>query len=477
MGRSLAQALLFSFVMGWLPAALAHQHNIDSAYNAFLTEPVMKNLLVVKTKDTDNGMHTESMTEQLDLPVHVAPVFPKTAAMLRRIQSVSSLAVQPPRLDNYSYLQFDHALTDAEAMMILRQVYARPEVEFAYFEIVTEDATLARPMVDTAPQATGPVAPDLEAKQYHLNAAPEGIDARYAWTIPGGTGAGIRVLDFETGWFQNHAEFKKTFWANANNGHLDHGTAVWGEIAAKHDGVGTTGVAYDVEYAIAGTGYNGQQDYNTTATRALDEAVSHLVAGDLLVIEQHHVADTGAYAPIEYYQAIFDILKTATDKGIHCVAAAGNGSSNLDDPGYHGAFDLTKRDSGCVVVGAGGPPVVKEHLQRLYFSDYGSRVDAMGYGENVVTTGYGDLFAGPGSGESRENLTYTAAFNGTSSATPIVAGAMASVLGYAKAKGITISPKQLREALRKTGTPQKGNVNERIGSLPNLKELLSYKWN
>ena len=153
------------------------------------------------------------------------------------------------------------------------------------------------------------------------------------------------------------------------------------------------------------------------------------------------------------------LFKLATAKGIIVVAAAGNGNSNFDNAVYQGAFDLANRDSGCILVGAGGPPG-NTHLQRLSFSNYGSRVDAMGYGYNVVTTGYGDLFNGG------QNRMYTAQFSGTSSATPIVAGSIASLSGMARAQSKVLSPLQIRDALRNTGTKQQGNTTERIGNLP-----------
>lgn len=460
-GEMKKEFLLLVLALSW--GALA-QHDVDSAFHAFQTHKVWKNLLIVKSRKTSRVAGT---TPSLDVPVTSVPVFPRTVARLQRLQSVQSLDEPRSELETYSYLLFDHDLSDVEALRVLKQVFARPETEFAFFEVIPEDATwtIARDSSAT----TGKILPNFEGLQFHLKPSPVGINARYAWTIPGGTGRGVRVLDFETGWIPNHVEFRQPFWANSSNAHLDHGTAVWGEIAARRDGIGTTGIAYDADFGIAGTGYSGD-DYNFTVTRMLDEAISHLTSGDLLVIEQQFLADNDTYVPIEFDRAIFDLLKTATGLGIHCVAAAGNGSMSLDDPAFQGAFDLSQRDSGCVIVGAAGPPG-KTHLQRLDFSNYGSRVDAFGYGQSVVTTGYGDLFYGAQDG----TRSYTRKFDGTSSATPMVAGAMASALGAAKAAGRTISPEQLREALRRTGTAQAGRISERIGKLPDLRQLLNYR--
>lgn len=45
------------------------------------------------------------------------------------------------------------------------------------------------------------------------------------------------------------------------------------------------------------------------------------------------------YIPMEGSQSWFDAIKTATDSGIHVIAAAGNGNLNLDHPSFKGKFD------------------------------------------------------------------------------------------------------------------------------------------
>jgi hypothetical protein len=42
--------------------------------------------------------------------------------------------------------------------------------------------------------------------QGYLNAAPQGINARYAWGFPGGDGAGTNIIDVEQGWNLNHED-------------------------------------------------------------------------------------------------------------------------------------------------------------------------------------------------------------------------------------------------------------------------------
>lgn len=85
-------------------------------------------------------------------------------------------------------------------------------------------------------------------------------------------------------------------------------------------------------------------------------------------------------------------------------------------------------------------------------------------GGNVVTTAYGDLF-NP-TGDPRQF--YTSTFSGTSSATPIVTGAIIAIQGARKACGLApLSPKDMRKALIDTGTPQ-GPGFGNIGPLPRI---------
>jgi hypothetical protein len=86
----------------------------------------------------------------------------------------------------------------------------------------------------------------------------------------------------------------------------------------------------------------------------------------------------------------------------------------------------------------------------------------------VTTTGYGDAQGG-----ANEKTWYTHRFSGTSSASPIVTGAVAVLQGIAKAKhGAPLTPAQVRTILMQSGTPQQPGpgvpLAQRIGPLPNL---------
>ena len=114
---------------------------------------------------------------------------------------------------------------------------------------------------------------------------------------------------------------------------------------------------------------------------------------------------------------------------------------------------------------------------RCNFSNYGSRIDAQGWGWLVATTGYGDLQGAAVPPDSNKNQWYTDEFSGTSSASPIVVGALACVQGALKARGrIPLSPARSRQLLRATGSPQQDGPgrprSQRIGNRPNLRQLI-----
>ncbi|MEH7543588.1 putative mucin/carbohydrate-binding domain-containing protein, partial [Bacillus thuringiensis] len=90
-----------------------------------------------------------------------------------------------------------------------------------------------------------------------------------------------------------------------------------------------------------------------------------------------------------------------------------------------------------------------------------------GWGENVDTTS-----ANPS--QNTTNL-YTSTFSGTSSASPIIAGAATSIQGIAKEhRGSPYTPAELRNILSNpnTGTKSQDPWNDRIGVLPDLKSIL-----
>lgn len=329
---------------------------------------------------------------------------------------------------------------------------------------------LAEPQPAPSPP---PATPDLTNLQGYALPPGTGIGRLDTLTHPGGDGKGVTIVDIEFNWLFAHEDLKldreKTILGGLAP--IDpfndpfHGTAVLGILAARDNGKGVTGLAPKAGIKVVPA--NTERGFDVAF--AIGVATGSLKKGDVILIEQQTPVCGGVCGitqegcgPVEFFQPTFDAIKAATAKGIVVVEAAGNGAVDLDGPACGRKFDRTRRDSGAIIVGAGSA-VGRE---RLFFSSFGSRLDVQGWGEQVATTGGGDAFDG---GSRRKQ--YTGQFNGTSSASPIVTGAVAMIQGALKGKKLAVAtPKEIRKALVKTGQPQGGA--ELIGPLPNTDKAL-----
>lgn len=381
----------------------------------------------------------------------------------------------------------------------------RADVEAAYVKPPAEPAVVlvepSTPAIDRKPEMQGkdaePAAPNYSSRQGYLGPAPVGIDAPYAWTHSGGKGDGIKVIDCEWGWQFNHTDLQQNnlgLVAGTNGSSTHHGTAVMGEIGGDHNGYGVNGIAPNAK--LGASSVNGQG-----TAGAIVAAAQNLQAGDLLLIEMHRRGPNGGgggqqgFIAMEWWPDDFAAIRFAVGRGVIVVEAAGNGWEDLDDPAYDtpgsgfpaswkNPFRLTNPGSGAVMVGAGSPPAGTHGRNtspwnlpyvdraRCGFSNWGSRVDAQGWGWEVTTTGYGDLYNSGGITEL-----YTDTFSGTSSASPIVTGALASTQGVLKAANMPLmDSERARQLLRQTGSPQQAAsgrpVSQRIGNRPDLSELV-----
>ena len=348
------------------------------------------------------------------------------------------------------------AMPDLNTAYILR-VPKGMNVEQIIDELNALDVVeLAEPMALPAPP---PVVGNYQPQQGYLQAAPAGIDADYAWTQAAGTGGNVWITVIEYDWNLSHADLAATRFgpstaaAATTLAYMNHGTAVLGEMGSFNNGVGTTGIAYNSPLFV--TTHFPESGYNMAD--AITRAVAFMRAGDILVLEAQTdgpATGTTDFVPIEWEtMATYQAIVTAVGSGIIVVEAAGNGSQNLDDPIFntgHSPF-RADHDSGAIIVGGGGIAAGGGDRSRLGFSCFGSTVDLQGWGENVVTTGYGDLLFSDGT-----NNLYTATFNGTSSATPIVAGACAVLQAHFKITnpGAVLTPFDARDILRGSGSPQ-----------------------
>jgi subtilisin family serine protease len=371
-----------------------------------------------------------------------------------------------------SHHPIGHALFTHPSAPELAEWY-RVDVPASHVDAVLADRTLDEAFVapvlslpnaddgDSCPITT----PAYDHLQGYLAAAPAGIDAGAAWAR-GVRGAGVWFADIEGGWNPRHEDLPGDRIALVHGkvmtqpGWREHGTAVLGEVVGADNGRGVTGIAPDVDRVLTSS-IGGSE-----AADAIDAAARQLRAGDVLLVELQGYGPRGRFVPVEYWDDIFDAIHAATERGIVVIEAAGNGGEDLDHRVYKGTFNRRVRDSGAVMIGAGGPP--RDGFvdrARLDFSNYGSRVDVQGWGRRVATLDYGDLQRCDDSSHRH----YTDEFSGTSSASPIVAGAAVLLESYSKR---SLSPAQVRRLLA-IGSPQTGDRDEHIGPRPDLAKIFT----
>ncbi len=328
-----------------------------------------------------------------------------------------------------------------------------------------------------------PTPPNYVPSQGHLRPAsstPTGINADYAWTQPGGDGTGIVVMDLEYSWNYDHEDVSQASGSQVNTNVADpeddtrHGTAVIGVLSSDDNSWGTTGVSHGATLKTCGTFYGASPSWNVSG--AIATALAHMYPGDVLLLEQQwDLTGSGGFVPIEWwtdtypnqsYNVVYAAIATAAYNGYYVIECAGNGSIDMD--GLNWVFG---GDSGAFIVGAGGAypggTWSEGDLEKLSFSSYGARCDLQGWGEDVVTTGYGDLYDLEG-----EDLEYTNTFDGTSSAGPVVAGAVACCASWWRTNVTYTTPSAhaMRSVLGMSGTPQVNPSTGWIGPRPDLQK-------
>jgi len=393
--------------------------------------------------------------------ITLVPLF--TAAKAETIRKLESQAREAdPRFGHSTLLAF-YAVTipaDVDADAVTKVLSRWPTVAVAY----VEPPPVEPPQVNATndPRSTN---------QGYLDAAPDGIDAEYAWTFTGGNGAAQRLVDLEWGWTLNHEDLAAhniTLISGVNHSYFFHGSGVLGEIAAVDNTVGCVGIVPGlgsvrcVGQHLSGGGYSTSQP--------ILDAIAVMTFGDVLLLEAQTSLWGYVMVPVEIEPAVFEVIRLATALGIVVVQAGGNGAVDLDAVVNPSGQQILNRasadfqDSGAIVVGAASSTAPHS---RLSFSCFGSRIDCYGWGENVDTL----------SSDSTNTATnlYTSGFNGTSSASPIVTGAALAVQGLAEANlGHRLGPWQVRALLSDpaTGTPSQTPATDRIGVMPNLRAII-----
>ncbi len=377
--------------------------------------------------------------------------FPRSEAELDRDRSIGEQRSRQslPDLNLFGLLLLpslsDQAAAQARLADVLARLNTTPGIVAAW--AVPKPVPALFREVRFTPSPLRSDTPDFSPLQGYLYDSPVGIWADSAWTFPGGKGEGVKMIDIEWGWLWTHEDLKEPWYTSGATDPSDHGTAVAGEYGGQHNGYGINGIAPEME--IGGI-------YVSDLAAVIAECNGVLAPGDIYLIEMQ-VSGPEDWMPMEWHADVFAAIQTSTALGIICVEAGGNGSIDLDDPLYNNWFDRRVHDSGAIMVGAGTP----QGLDGEWFTNHGTRLSLQGWGSSVVTTCCGDLQGGD------PEVRYTAGFNGTSSASPIVTGAVASLQGQARALfGTPMTPALVEEILSVTGSPYNGT--KMIGERPNL---------
>jgi serine protease len=327
--------------------------------------------------------------------------------------------------------------------------------------------------------------------------APQGaIDAEFAWLQPGGTGEKQRIIDLERGADLGQEDIAGLTIAPPLHGINNpdffdqiHGAQVLCMIAAQDNSKGIIGIAYGVEevkYTCQVIDSAGHVDRPNAVMAAIDHFTppGEDPVGRVLLLEvELGPANDGVSLkdvngtvwdemPMETTLADYEAIRLATALGIVVVEAAGNGNHNLDQFQQlsSGQFVLRRTggrdDSGAILVG--GSTWKFPYKRAVFFGEgscFGSRVDCFAWAENVMTF---DPFASSG---------YSSSFDGTSSASAIVAGAALLLEGVVQARtGSRLGPAELRALLADTtpngNTPSNNPAVDQIGVMPNLKYII-----
>ena len=297
---------------------------------------------------------------------------------------------------------------------------------------------------------------------------PRGVDAVWAWHVPGGTAPGVQVADVESAWDLNHEELSGSrlrIVSVSGSFDIEHGNAVAGIVVGADDGVGITGVAPGAEMALV-TDAGGVAVANAVLTAIQAVGVDGIVLLEIAAEFNH----AGPDVPIELDRNVQRTIRLATLFGITVIEPAGNGSVDLDAlPAFAHFNPLSPMfvDSRAVMVGAGQPfGEANDQWERASFSSFGARVDCFGPGLFIRAPG--------GAPDTYRD------FGGTSGASAVIAGVAASIQGMSTAdSGQALDAGDMRRVLSDpaVGTVIPDGRQAGIGSMPDLRKIaLSRGW-
>lgn len=279
--------------------------------------------------------------------------------------------------------------------------------------------------------------PDFEPRQAYLDEPGQrwkGLNVRKAWAGKV-TGKGARIHFSDAGLYPQHEDLRDNpalkVISIVPNHDPSHGTASVGVILAARNGFGATGISHDSELYL----YNNRAPDAQGNFQVLKDLLRNVEPGDIVGINRQtaHIDVLSTMLPSLHDKAWWAVMQQLSRRGAVVVNAAANGSSQtLAQRGTHEGHgvDLANwpyfqdhGDAGAILVGASHSYDGKPHAYSNHHYPY-RMLNA--WGDSVVTLSYGDLQ--DLSGDDRD---YTETYAGTSSATPMVCGALSLIQSYA----------------------------------------------
>ncbi|MGA1282939.1 MAG: S8 family serine peptidase, partial [Prochlorothrix sp.] len=379
---------------------------------------------------TNSGSISESISQQLAAGTYYARVYPYGGSSTYYNLNLSATPIStPPPTTNFSSI-YGYGLINAAAAVAssIGQTIAFPNV------------------------------PNLGGNNWSNDL----VQAPEVWNR-GYTGQGVVVAVVDTGVDYNHPDLAANIWVNSReiagngidddgNGFIDdirgwdfvnndnnpldrqgHGTHVAGTIAGGNNGFGVTGVAYNARImAVQVLG-----DTGTGSSTGVANGIRYAANNGAHVINLSLGGD--------YSADIYSAIQYASNRGSIVVMAAGNdGRLQPDYPAFHATeFGLS--------VGA-----VDSSSQIASFSNRAGSNSAM---QHVVAPGVNVYSTTP-------NNTYRY-FNGTSMATPHVAGVVALMLSANR----NLTPSQVRSIV--TSSAVRLSSNTGVQSLNGFETIIS----